>query len=244
MVDLGILSLNSRNMARGCFYWKFINLTLIKCLFTGVLFLSLTFFITGCGTSKAVKQAQQSVRQAYEMQKPLTVKTSLNDGRPKWIHNAYFEDDQNIYFTGGYMNGADYSLTIRLATTDAVEYAMNSIGQFIRTEFSSYVQGSNVSGDPLSRYVVDGLAGFTRGLHVSGFKRNAVYYEENFNPNVMKPSYNAWVQLQISRPEYLKAKSDALRQVRDRFKKDGEVEAKKKAEQLLEDLKLEAANGT
>ena len=43
----------------------------------------------------------------------------------------------------------------------------------------------------------------------------------------------------MEKADYLYAKANAIRQLRDRFARAGEVEAKRKAEKLLEDLKSE-----
>ena len=52
-----------------------------------------------------------------------------------------------------------------------------------------------------------------------------------------------WVQLEMSKADYLKAKADVLRRLKDKFSGVGETEAKKKAEKLLEELKHEARRG-
>ncbi len=41
----------------------------------------------------------------------------------------------------------------------------------------------------------------------------------------------------MSKADYLHAKAEVLNKLRERFKDDGEIEAKEKAEKLLEDLK-------
>ena len=85
----------------------------------------MAFALSGCGTSKAVKNARESVREAYGLQKPLLVKTSENDKRPKWTRQTSYEtDDGLLYFTGGYLNGADYPLTIRCANAEALKVAI------------------------------------------------------------------------------------------------------------------------
>jgi len=43
----------------------------------------------------------------------------------------------------------------------------------------------------------------------------------------------------MAKIDYLQAKAEALRKLRNRFSRQGRTEAKKKAEQLLEDLKNE-----
>lgn len=175
------LSLKSNFPARVLYHWQFINLIVLV----------IAFLVSGCGTSKAVKNAQQSAREAHEIQKPIQVRTSLNDKRPKWTRQTSYEtDDGLMYFTGGYLNGADYSLTIRCANAEALKVAIQSISQFIRAEFTHYVKGSNLPGREVDRYVEDGIATFTGSLHMQGLRQREIYYEEVFSPSVMSPAYN------------------------------------------------------
>jgi hypothetical protein len=46
----------------------------------------------------------------------------------------------------------------------------------------------------------------------------------------------------MGKGDFLKAKSDVLRSLRDKFDSEGQIEAKEKAEKLLEDLKDEIKN--
>jgi hypothetical protein len=200
------------------------------------LFIALIVF--GCSsTPKAVKHAQQEVKVAYEIQKPVVVKTSKEDGRPEWTKRSSYSDEKNIYFTGGFLNGADFPLTLRCSNAEAIKVACQSISQFIRAEFSGYIQGSNQSGEGLDRYVNDGIATFTKALHVQGIRQTDIYYEQLFSPAVAKPAYNIWVKLEMSKLDYIHAKVEALKKLKDEFAKEGEVEAKEKAKQLLDDLK-------
>lgn len=197
---------------------------------------------SGCAGNPA-KESREAVRAAYEMQKPIQVRTSLDDKRPAWIHRSVFEDDGKVYFSGGYTNGSDYAVTIRCANAEALKSAVQSIGQFIRAEFSSYVHGPNVGSDGVDRYVEDGIATFTQALHVQGMRQKDIYYEEMFSPYVMQSTWNVWVQIEISKPEYMKAKADAIRALRDRFSREGQKEAKEKAERMLDDLRKEVERG-
>ena len=227
------LSLKSNCQARGWYHWGSIIITLSVA----------AFLFLGCGTSKAVKQARKSVEEAYQLQKPIQVRTSKDDDRPKWTRQTSFEtDDGLMYFTGGFLNGADYSLTIRCANTEALKVAIQSISQFIRAEFTHYVKGSNLPGREVDRYVEDGIATFTESLHMQGIRQKEIYYEEVFSPTVMTPAYNVWVQLEMNKADYLHAKAEVLRRLRDKFRKAGEIEAKEKAEKLLEELKKEAGS--
>ena len=199
--------------------------------------LALLGFFAGCSSTPNVKQARESVLEAYELQKPVVVQTSNSDERPDWTKNSASESDGRMYFSGGFLNGSDYSLTVRCANAEAIKVVVQGIGQYIRTEFSEYVQGSNTGAGGIDRYVEDGIAVFVNNLHVQGIKQKEVYYEQLFSAQIMRPTYNVWVKLEMSKADYLKAKADVLRKLRDRFSGVGETEAKKKAEKLLEELK-------
>ena len=85
-------------------------------------------FLGGCSTTpKHVKEARQTVREAYEVQKPLVVVTSEKDDRPEWTKKTVFERDGSMFFTGGFLNGSGYSLTVRCANAEALKVAIQSI---------------------------------------------------------------------------------------------------------------------
>lgn len=226
------LGLKSTNQVRGLFHWQFISLTFIIMI--------VAFLFYGCGTSKAVKQNCQAVKKAYEIQKPIQVRTSKNDDRPEWTHKTSYENDGNLYFTGGFFNGSDYSVTVRCANAEALKVAIQSISQFIRAEFTEYVHGSNVGAGGVDRYVEDGIATFVDSLHMQGVRQKEVYYEEIFSRSVMQPTFNVFVMLEMGKSDYLHCKAEVLRRLRNKFSKAGEKEAKEKAERLLEELKQEA----
>ena len=198
-----------------------------------VIIISLAF--SGCGAAKAL-----NLKEAYQIQKPIVVRTSLDDDRPQWTQNTLFEKNGKIYFTGGFTDGADYAVTIRCANAEALKSAVQSVSQYIRAEFSEYVHGSNSAADEgIDRYFSDGIATFSENIHVQGIRQDELYYEEMFSPAVMQSSYNVFVKLEMSKADYLHAKAEVLKKMRDRFKNDGEIEAKEKAEKLLQDLKDE-----
>jgi len=86
---------------------------------------------------------------------------------------------------------------------------------------------------------IDGIATISENVHLQGVRPKELYYEEVFTPSVMRPAYNIFVMIEMSRADYLKAKADVLQKLRDRLSGAGELEAKRKAERLLEDLKEE-----
>jgi hypothetical protein len=209
--------------------------------------ISLTVFglavlVAGCATSKHVKETRQSVKEAYELQKPILVQTSTEDERPGWTKNTVIEENGSFYFSGGFLDGADYSVSVRCANAEALKVAVQSVSQFIRAEFTEYVQGGNTGANGVERFVEDGLATFVEGLHLQGIRQIRVHYEKMFSAGVMQATYNVWVQLKMSKADYLRCKTDAMKRLRDRFEKENQEEAKEKAERLLNELKNEVKN--
>jgi hypothetical protein len=199
---------------------------------------------SGCSSKLASKEvAQKSSYRSIEMQQPLQIKNSETDQRPVWTKQSSYIKDGNIYFTGGFLNGADYSLTIRCANAEAMKVAIQSISQFVRAEFSDYVQGSNDDQSEMNRYVADGIATLTNNIHIQGVRQKDIYYEELFLPTTNRFAYNVFVVLEVSESDHLKAKMDAIRGFRDKMKDAGQLEAKQKAEDLLDKLKKEAGRG-
>jgi hypothetical protein len=187
--------------------------------------------ITGCSsTPKKNLAAYPESLETYENSKPVLVRTSEEDSRPDWTKRSVSEAQGKLYFTGGFFNGVDYSVSIR--------------SQFIRAEFSSYAQGSNTDNGGIERYVEDGIATFTKNLHIQGIKQKETYWEELLYPGMVQPTYNVWVMLEMNKTDYLKAKADVLRDLRDKFAEAGQTEAKEKAEKLLEELKEEVRRET
>lgn len=194
----------------------------------------------GCSSTKAIKQAETQAKVAHAVQKPVIVQTSIKDDRPNWVKKSSYSDDENVYFVGGFLNGADYPFTVRCANAEAIKVACQSLSQFIRVEFSGYIQGNNQAGESLDRYMNGGIAAFTRALHIQGLRQTDIYYEETFALAVMSPGYNVWVKVELAKIDYMRAKSEALKVLSDRFKKEGELEARERAEELLDELKKEA----
>jgi hypothetical protein len=207
------------------------SLMLARALFGGLLIASV-----GC-SNQVVKQPQQSIQEAYELQKPLIVNKSGIDERPTWVAKTHYEENGIMYFSGAFLNGADYAVSVRCANAEAMKVVVQGISQFIRAEFSEFSQGDNTAADGVDRYVSDGIATFVQTMHLQGVRQTAVYYEETFSLTVMQPTYNVFVQLQMSKAEYLKAKADALQRLSDRFRDTGQSAAQRKADKLLDELK-------
>jgi len=202
--------------------------------------LAVVWLLFGCSsTPKHVQVAKEQRRAAYEVQKPIVVQTSKEDSRPSWTKKSVYADDGNIYFSGGFLNGADYPLTVRCANAEALKVVVGAVSQWIRAEFTAYTQGSNTAGEGIERYVEDGIATFTKSLHLQGLKQAELYYEEVAYPGKTQSGYNVFVQLKMAKADYVRAKAEAIERVKDEFDKAGNIEAKKKAEMILDDLKSE-----
>ena len=185
-----------------------------------------------------------AIQQIDQIHTPILLRTSEEDSRPAWTKKAVSEAQGKVYFAGGFMNGSDYSVTIRCANAEALKATIQGISQFIRAEFSSYAQGTNTDTGGIERYIEDGIATFTENLHLQGVRQRELYWEEMLNPGAVQPTYNVWVMLEINKADYLKAKADILRNLRDKFAEAGQTEAKEKAEKLLEKLKEEVRRET
>jgi len=201
--------------------------------------------ISGCSSaSKNQLAALSDIQQIDEIQKPILLRTSEEDSRPAWTKKTVSEAQGKVYFAGGFMNGSDYSVTIRCANAEALKASIQGISQYIRAEFSSYAQGSNTDTGGIERYVEDGIATFTKNLHVQGIRQRELYWEEMLSPGAIQSTYNVWVKLEMNKSDYLRAKADVLRNLRDKFAEAGQTEAKEKAEKLLEELKEEVRRET
>ncbi len=148
-----------------------------------------------------------------------------------------------MYFSGGFLNGADYALSVRCANAEALKVAIQSISQFVRAEFSEYAQGNNSDLEGTDRYVTDGMATLATNLHIQGVRQKDIFYEEMFLPETNRIAYNVYVVLEMSQTDYRKAKMDVIRNFRDKMAAAGQLEAKQKAERLLDTLRKETKPG-
>jgi hypothetical protein len=98
----------------------------------------------------------------------VVVEKSGRDKRPEWASEKPFAEDENGFlFTGGFMGGADYAHTLRLAKAEATKNLLESIEIKARWEFSSAIQGQNRAGTDLGRYMTDAVAWTLDSLRIS-----------------------------------------------------------------------------
>lgn len=98
----------------------------------------------------------------------------------------------------------------------------------------------NYGRDDIGRYVTDAVAWTVETLRVGGIKQRTIYYEQAFDPGAHRVRYNAWVNLEISRADYIKAKTGAAERLLKKAIQSQDEEAKEKALELLERLRNEA----
>jgi len=196
----------------------------------------LGLLLLGCSGSKVAKQKEAFI----EAQKPVIVQKMGQGKRPDWTsEKPYFEDDVGLHFTSGFMGGADYALTLRLAKSEAIKSLLEFIQVKASEEFSSAIHGQNRRDGDLGRYVTDTVAWTVENLCIGGITQDRIYYEQIFDPVSQSFKYNSWVQLGISRADYVKAKTDAAQKLLDKAIRDKDEEAKRKALELLEKLREE-----
>jgi hypothetical protein len=190
----------------------------------------------GCGGNKVVKQNQAMA----ELSKPVVMEKTGASQRPEWTtHTTFYEDESGIHFTGGVMGGSDYALTLRLAKSEAIKNLLESVEIKARSEFSSVMHG-NYGNDDIGRYVTDAVAWTVENLQIGGIKQRNIYYEQAFDPGTHRIRYNAWVNLEISKADYVKAKTSAAERLLKKAIREQDAEAKEKALELLERLRDEA----
>jgi len=198
-------------------------------------FLGLIF---GCGGNKVVKQNQAMA----EPNKPVVHEktTTVAAQRPAWANQTtFYEDDVGFHFSGGVMGGSDYALTLRLAKSEAVKNLLESIEIKTRSEFSSVMHGNYGKDGDIGRYVTDAVAWTVENIRVSGIKQQNIYYEQTAEPGTHRVRYNAWVNLNISKSDYIKAKTGAAEKLLNKAIREKDEEAKQKALELLERLRTE-----
>lgn len=193
--------------------------------------------IMGCSGNKVIRQ-NQAMAETY---KTIVLEKSGTTQRPEWTNQAtFYEDDVGFHFSGGVMGGSDYALTLRLAKSEAIKNLLESIEIKTRSEFSSVMHGNYGKDEDIGRYVTDAVAWTVDNLRVSGIKQQNIYYEQTFDPVSQCTRYNAWVNLEIGKADYLKARIGAAERLLKKAIREKDEEAKEKALELLEKLRTEA----
>lgn len=193
--------------------------------------------VLGCGGGNKVLKQEPALT---ESKKTVVQEKPAIPQRPEWTNQTtFYEDGAGFHFTGGVMGGSDYALTLRLAKSEAVKNLLESIEIKARSEFSSAMHG-NYTGDDIGRYVTDTVAWTVDTLRMGGIRQRNVYCEESTDPVTHRVRFNAWVNLEVSRDDFMKAKMAAADRLLKKAIRERDAEAKEKALELLERLRNEA----
>ena len=155
-----------------------------------------------------------------------------------WAVETFTEKDGMFYFSGMVDGGHDLAVSIRQAKTEAMKNVAESIAASIRQEFTEVDEGDNQEDD-LARWMSDGIAWAVRNIDVIGAKQREVYYERVFYPMMGDATYTAFALIEMSKPDYMKTRRDALKKLRGKLLAENQKEAKKRAEELLDKLIVE-----
>ncbi len=197
--------------------------------------------LSACGGS-VQKKAMKENRAVIESAKPVMVTKTGSDNRPSWCNESRFQEtDTGFLFSGGFMGGADYALTLRLAKGEATKNLLESVEIKARSEFSSAFHGANRKSADTGRYVTDAVAWTVENLRVQGIREREIYFEQVFDPMRQAFLYNAWVKLEIPRGDYLRAKVAASERLVEKTTQEKDHEAREKALEMLNTLRGEGA---
>ncbi|EFK08792.1 conserved domain protein [delta proteobacterium NaphS2] len=200
-----------------------------------LLVICIVFLPYVCCAGIAPKQTALTVE---NHRRPVVVEKTGQDGRPNWTTKQTFcEQDGAFVYTGGVMGGADYALTLRLARSEATKNLLESIQIKARSEFSSAIHGQNRTESDLGRYVTDAVAWTVDNIKISGIRQHEIYCEKILDPISQSLKYSAWVQVEISRSDYVKAKTDAAQRLLEKAIQQKDEEAAQKVQKLLKRLR-------
>jgi len=169
--------------------------------------------------------------------KEKVLETSKSSSKPAWVFKTFKETKGGYEFSGGVTEVSDYALGISEARAEAIKNGVVSIQIKVRSEFTKFAEGSNMASDSIGKWVGDGIACLADSLYISGIQQKEVYYEKVKYNTQYKPHYNIWILCCISSVEYLKAKIDAAQKLVNKYQRDKNEEARKKAEDLLDRLR-------
>ena len=194
-----------------------------------ILIIIVLLVLAGCaGTQQEVFKAE-------------VIETSEDSKKPEWVFETFRElkKGKGFEFSGGVTDVSDYALGVSEARSEAIKIGIISIQLKVRSEFTKFAEGSNMAPDLIGKFVSDGVAYIADSFYVSGIHQREIFYEKEKYNTEYKPHYNIWALCYISGADYLKAKIDAAQRLVNKYQKEKNAEAKKKAEELLDRLRSE-----
>lgn len=173
--------------------------------------------------------------------KATILETSDESSKPEWVFQTFQElpKGKGYQFSGGVTDVTDYSIGVSEARAEAIKNGVISIQIKARSEFSKFAEGSNIAPDLIGKFVSDGIAFIADSFYISGIQQKRIYFEKEKYNTEYRPHYNIWALCEMSSGDYLKAKIDAAQRLVNKYNKEKNEEAKKKAEDLLDRLREE-----
>lgn len=184
----------------------------------------LAFVVFGCTSSKTLLLKEE------------IIETSRNSSKPEWVYKTFKESKGWYEFSGGVTDVSDYALGVSEARAEAVKNGIISIQIKAKSEFSKVAEGSNMAPDMTGKWVTDGISFLAESLYVSGIIQKEIFSEKARYNTEFRPHFNIWVLCRISSEDYLKAKIDAAQRLINKYQLEKNIEAKEKAEELLDSI--------
>ncbi len=162
--------------------------------------------------------------------------TRTESKRPTWITKPQFQENGNLYFSGGVERNADYSLAIRSAKAEALKNLSEAIHLRLESEFTKALEGDETNSHDLGRFIADAVA-FSSSSILQGVRQDKLYYEKAILSTNPEPYYNTFVLLAMTEADYRRNRTLSLGQLVNRYKRERNERARKRAESLLERLR-------
>ena len=149
--------------------------------------------------------------------------------------STFHETETTLYFTGEFIGGPDQAIALRLAKAEAIKGLLEATGIKARSEFSTAMQAISASSQ-VERHVTDAVAWTVENLSVSGIKQRSAQYERTWDPASQSFKYNAWVRIEISKTDYLRARLGAARHLLQTVTQKRDHGTEEAARRMLKEL--------
>ena len=165
-----------------------------------------------------------------------TILTRTEPKRPGWITTTHSQANGILSFSGGVERSADYSLAVRSAKAEALKNLSEAIHLRLESEFTRALEGDETDSRDLGRFVADTVA-FASSAILQGVRQEKVYVEKAVLTVNPEPYYNTFVLLTLTEADYYRNRTLSLEHLVNRYKRERDEAAKKRAEQLLDKLR-------
>jgi|GEM_PF-6348601 hypothetical protein len=160
--------------------------------------------------------------------------------KPDWVKSdrEFFEKEDMFYFRGMVSDRYDLALAKREAKAEAVKNIAEKIAMRVRDEFRTATEGVNVSQEAISQFVSDAVSWITDNLNVFGLTPERVYWRKvrRMEQGEYKYTYDVFVLVSLPKQDYIRSRNMAIRQLMERYRKQGQEDARKTAEAVFQRL--------